>query len=484
MSIPKQALNDTALDVPFANVSLEACLASFEAMLHSEQGHNVFFINAHCLNTTFESADYWQTLHDADLVLPDGSGIAKSCKQQGNSLQANLNGTDLFPVLCQFLAEQQKSVYLLGASEEVNQAVQQWIRSNYPDLTIAGARNGYFTDAQEAEVVAAINDSGADMLLVGLGVPKQELWCQRWKSKLSTKINLAVGGLFDYYSGRIPRAPLWMRQRGIEWVWRLIQEPKRLFKRYVIGNPIFVYRIRQHHKIKHQVKQQFSLLDDKQIANMKRRTQLKVLAWRIDRWLHDAIKRATDIIGSICALSLLLPLLPLLAIVIKLDSPGPIFFGQIRAGVRGRPFRLWKLRTMCIDAEAQRAKLESQNEMQGGVTFKMKNDPRITRVGRVLRKYSLDELPQLWNVLLGDMALVGPRPALHSEIQQYTLAQRNRLDVKPGLTSDWVIAGRNSIPFERQAELDTDYVYHRSFWRDLNLLIKTLPALISGKGAS
>ncbi|WP_051311875.1 sugar transferase [Zooshikella ganghwensis] len=149
----------------------------------------------------------------------------------------------------------------------------------------------------------------------------------------------------------------------------------------------------------------------------------------------------------------------------------------------GAPFLLWKFRSMYQDAEKMRAHLESSNEMQEGVTFKVKNDPRVTKVGKLIRKLSLDEIPQLWNVLKGEMSLVGPRPALYSEIEKYSLIQRQRLDTIPGLTSDWVIAGRSKVCFTRQAELDIDYVHHQSLWRDIKLIFKTIPSLLSGQGA-
>lgn len=139
---------------------------------------------------------------------------------------------------------------------------------------------------------------------------------------------------------------------------------------------------------------------------------------------------------------------------------------------------------MVVNAEALRADLEGLNEMGDGVTFKIKADPRITRVGRFIRKYSIDELPQFFNVLGGSMSIVGPRPGLYSELTKYDLKQRLRLDLKPGLTSEWVVAGRNDLSFSQQAALDVLYRNQRTFWGDLKLMIKTVPALLSGQGAS
>ena len=138
---------------------------------------------------------------------------------------------------------------------------------------------------------------------------------------------------------------------------------------------------------------------------------------------------------------------------------------------------------MYQDAEARKAALMAQNEMQGGVIFKMKDDPRITRIGKFIRRASIDELPQLWNVLNGDMSLVGPRPPVPSEVAEYSLSDRRRLHVKPGITCIWQVSGRSTIPFDQQVELDVDYMHTQSVWTDIKLLLKTLPAVFKGTGA-
>jgi lipopolysaccharide/colanic/teichoic acid biosynthesis glycosyltransferase len=173
----------------------------------------------------------------------------------------------------------------------------------------------------------------------------------------------------------------------------------------------------------------------------------------------------------------------LAAAAVRLESPGPAFFTQRRVGLNGRPFRLWKFRSMYLDAERRRAALAADNEMAGGVLFKMKRDPRITRVGRFIRRFSIDELPQLWNVLRGDMSLVGPRPALPNEVAEYALAHRGRLLARPGITCTWQVSGRSSIPFEGQVAMDLEYIHRSSLWTDIRLLIKTVPAVLGGNGA-
>jgi exopolysaccharide biosynthesis polyprenyl glycosylphosphotransferase len=196
-----------------------------------------------------------------------------------------------------------------------------------------------------------------------------------------------------------------------------------------------------------------------------------------------ALKRLIDITGAIFLLIVLSPIFTLIALLIRLDSPGSVLFKQTRIGKWAIPFQMYKFRSMYIDAEARKAALAKNNEMDGGVIFKMKHDPRITRVGRYIRRASIDELPQLWNVLKGDMSLVGPRPPVPSEVSQYTLSDRRRLEAKPGITCVWQVSGRSDIPFEQQVELDFAYIESQSLWMDIKLLLKTIPAVLLGRGA-
>ena len=195
------------------------------------------------------------------------------------------------------------------------------------------------------------------------------------------------------------------------------------------------------------------------------------------------VKRIFDIIIAAILLVLLIPVFVGVAIAIRLEDPGPILFKQTRVGRWGELFTMWKFRSMFTDAEERKKELMEQNEMEGGVLFKMKDDPRITKVGRIIRKTSIDELPQLWNVLKGDMSLVGPRPPVPAEVDQYSLSDRRRLEVIPGITCIWQISGRSDIPFDQQVELDAQYIESQSFWTDIKILLKTVPALLFGAGA-
>ncbi len=205
--------------------------------------------------------------------------------------------------------------------------------------------------------------------------------------------------------------------------------------------------------------------------------------WNITVKMSYTVKRWFDVVLALLGLFCLIPLFIIIAVAIKLSSPGPIIFSQIRVGRYGRYFCFYKFRTMYVDAERRRKELLAQNQSTDGVIFKMKKDPRITSIGRILRKLSLDELPQLLNVLLGDMSLVGPRPPLPHEVALYTLEERKRLNVIPGLTCLWQISGRSDVPFKQQVKLDHEYIISRSLWRDLWILLRTIPVIISGRGA-
>ncbi len=196
-----------------------------------------------------------------------------------------------------------------------------------------------------------------------------------------------------------------------------------------------------------------------------------------------AVKRLTDIAVSLTMILALLPFFPILALLIKLDSPGPVFFLQERVGMNQRRFNMIKFRSMVVDAEAQRGDLEALNEADGPV-FKIRNDPRITRVGQFLRKYSIDELPQIINVLKGEMSLVGPRPPIASEVAKYTWHQRRRLSVTPGMTGLWQVSGRSDLDFNQWVNLDLQYIDNWSIAQDFRILFRTFGVVVGGRGAA
>ena len=199
--------------------------------------------------------------------------------------------------------------------------------------------------------------------------------------------------------------------------------------------------------------------------------------------LYKISKRALDVFASLLGLILLSPILFIVVVMIKLDSKGPVIFKQKRVGLNGKEFYMYKFRSMVVNAEELKEKLAAQNEMSGPM-FKMKEDPRVTRVGKFIRKTSLDELPQLINVIKGDMSLVGPRPSLPNEVKEFEPWMLKRLDVKPGLTCFWQVSGRNDIDFEDWMKLDIKYVNKKSFFLDIKLILKTVLVLFGDKHAS
>lgn len=205
------------------------------------------------------------------------------------------------------------------------------------------------------------------------------------------------------------------------------------------------------------------------------------MSWRRDG--NDALKRGFDVFCCGLGLLLLSPLFLLVALLIKLEDGGPVLFVQTRVGHNGREFPMYKFRSMVPDAEKRFQELLHRNEHREGITFKIKDDPRVTRIGKWLRKLSLDELPQLYNVLVGDMSLVGPRPPVPREVALYSLEHRRRLAVKPGITCIWQISGRSELDFSQQVRLDVLYIDTQTFGMDLKILLRTVPVVLAGRGA-
>ncbi|WP_413205760.1 WecB/TagA/CpsF family glycosyltransferase [Rhodospirillum sp. A1_3_36] len=350
-------------------------------------------------------------------------------------------------------------------------------------------RRDVFEVEDQDAVIAQINAARSHVLLVAMGVPHQELRVVRNVEHLTVGVAMGVGGQFDFHSGRSPRASTWLRRLGCEWMFHLRQEPLCMWRRYVLGNLAFVLSILKE-RVQAERRAQALRALETALFSEPGSGQAKSLHQSVSAWFHRAskpihriLKRSLDVVGAGCALVMLSPLLLVAAAAIRLESPGPVLFTQSRVGEGGRLFKVFKMRSMYRDAEARKAALMAKNEMAGGVLFKMKNDPRITKVGKVIRKTSIDELPQLWNVLKGDMSLVGPRPALPEEVAQYSAVERRRLDGKPGITCIWQVSGRSSIPFEGQVRMDIAYNESPSLWMDILLLLKTIPAVLFARGA-
>jgi exopolysaccharide biosynthesis WecB/TagA/CpsF family protein len=476
------------LDVELGNFTLTEAIRRLDELVVKRQRH-VAFANPHCFNIAQQDPEYGRILKEADLVLPDGVGIKLAGGLIGAELRENLNGTDLFPKLCDHARHRGQTIFLVGAAPGVAEAVKERMTARYPGLSIVGARDGYFDPGSDDELatIAEINATRPDYLLVARGVPEQEKWIDTHRESMDFGVAMGVGGLFDFYSGRITRAPLWVREIGLEWLWRFGQEPRRMFHRYFVGNPRFLLNVWRWHRSLSQTRLTDHFAD---LDRSSRRFaigagfQLRRGLW----WLATdgalALKRATDVLAAGIGLVLLSPLLGATAAAIKLeDSAGPVFYTQQRVGQRGQPFPMYKFRSMITGADKMKVELAEQNESAAGVTFKMKDDPRITRTGKIIRKYSIDELPQLWNVFTGDMSVVGPRPPIPNEVAQYQVGDRYRLEVVPGLTCIWQVSGRSDIPFDQQVVLDRNYIRSQSLWQDVKLIARTFPVVLTGSGA-
>jgi N-acetylglucosaminyldiphosphoundecaprenol N-acetyl-beta-D-mannosaminyltransferase len=231
------------LGVEFDNITMKDALNLVkDAVIHKNRRF-ICFVNPDCLNKIFTDKAYFDILRDADNVFPDGIGINIGCKIIKNPMRENINGTDMLPYLCELCSQNGWGIYFLGAKPGVAEKMCTKLKEKYPELRICGCMDGYFDRARNDEVAASINNSGADILLAAFGVPMQEKWLYGNRDKLTVPVMMGVGGLFDFYSGNIKRAPVWLREIGGEWIYRLIQEPKRMWKRYIIGNPVFLFRV-------------------------------------------------------------------------------------------------------------------------------------------------------------------------------------------------------------------------------------------------
>ena len=231
------------LGIRIHNLTMSETIDHLLARMDGAECGQVCFVNADCANISFRDAEYRDVLNGAALTLADGIGLKLAGKLLGREIKQNVNGTDLFPRLCGALEGTSHGIYLLGAKPGVAEAVRGWIEQHHPGTRVAGVRNGYFTPEEEPAVIQAIADSGASLLLVAFGAPKQDKWIARHLPATGVRVAMGVGGLFDFYSGNIPRAPQWLREIGGEWLYRFWQEPRRMWKRYFVGNVVFLYRV-------------------------------------------------------------------------------------------------------------------------------------------------------------------------------------------------------------------------------------------------
>lgn len=720
--------------LPIQDSTLDNTAKTIVDAAEANRDMRVAFINAHCVNQSIKDHRYRTALNRFEALFADGIGMRIAAGSSGLKLADNVNGTDLFPLLCEEAAERGVSIYLLGAKEGRAAEAARRMAAAYPGLKFAGTHHGFFRgDDEEEQIIQDINSSGADILIVALGVPLQEIWIDKYRDRLKPRVVLGVGALLDFYSGSMTRAPLALRKVGLEWAWRLAIEPSRLWKRYVLGNAEFLSRIFRKRTVAAPLRSAgadleiaaigaassapatvlrisrhvysdisrvlmvaaatvsswialtgymgdsttawslmpafaaiFFVLSKRVFPDCARRFVLRdidklaactgagvigsgllvaasgqyqqftfaaLLLWfgaaflaalvalsatmlfargrfmmprlrsrlaifgagplsakvieelqfgsveadfvglfedrRADRvpfggcepsgnfenlleaarngevddvvialpqfasrrmrdcaarlaaypvnvhvcthvatdypsrhisgpkssmlgdvgllqlrvrpiadW-HAIMKRAEDVVIGSVLLAISLPLLGLIAIAIKLDSPGPILFRQDRTGLNNRRFQVLKFRTMRVMENSET------------ITQAKENDSRVTRVGRYLRKSSLDELPQLWNVVKGEMSLVGPRPhAVAHDIYFASILGRyqNRHQVKPGLTGLAQVSGfRGETPQTRlmlkRLQYDLWYIENWSLLLDLKIILQTPFACLTDKRA-
>lgn len=433
----------TVLGLPLVDADYNHVI---ETLLETPRAR-VHFLNAHCANVARRDAEYRATLESADFLLPDGIGIDLAARMAGKGFVDNLNGTDFTPALLRAAAARGLSVFLFGGAPGTAKAAAQALSRRIPGLMIAGTRDGFAGARDDAAAIDAINGSGADIVLVAMGVPRQDNWIARHSHRLGARLALGVGALFDFLAGHVRRAPAVVRKARLEWTWRLAMEPRRLAGRYIVGNLTFL-----------------------------------AAAIRSTAATTDLGKRSMDVAIAGAALVLLMPLFAIVAGLIKLDSRGPVLFRQDRVGRHGKRFPMLKFRSMHVDAEARLSELLQLSDREGAC-FKSRNDPRITRLGRFMRRYSIDELPQLVNVLIGHMSIVGPRPALPQEVAAFPARAERRLAVRPGVTGLWQVSGRADIGLEKMLDMDIAYAGARSLLLDVTIIAMTFRAVLSGRGA-
>lgn len=230
--------------VDIVNITMDAAISLISKLSVSKGKSKIFFVNTDCLNQAASNPQYFSALRQGDYVFGDGTGVRWASKWQKTPIVDNVNGTDMLPLLCTLCQNKDLKLFLLGGAAGVAETMKAELQKVYPRLNVVGTKDGFFNHETESlDVVREINEKSPHILLVAFGAPRQELWIDRYFSDLEVPVIIGVGGLFDFFSGRIPRAPLWVRKIGMEWIFRLIQEPRRLARRYLIGNLVFLWRM-------------------------------------------------------------------------------------------------------------------------------------------------------------------------------------------------------------------------------------------------
>lgn len=700
-STTKSEIRSRLLGIDIDSLTSGEFLQRIDDFISSGKPHQISYLNADCLNKCWSDRSYREAIAESDLVYADGMGVVWASRLFGHPLPERLNANDLLPEFCRRAEELGHRIFLLGGENGVAEKAADDLKSKYPRLQIVGRRTGFFADEEADGVIQEIRDARPDILIVGMGAPKQELWIRQYLHILGVPVVWGVGGLLDYSAKGLRRAPVWMRKSGLEWIWRLCLEPKRLWRRYLLGNILFTFRVgflifadalsaalawifafglraylipelgflpdaltkplnpflnyfialptiivtwivicasldlyrRQSMRTSFEeltaiVKMSFLflitsmavafLLKDLSLgravlilsailsfffmvitrliwSNVERSMfeegigRIRTLIVGADRFVQKAIERLqsdpskkyeilgilsntrapgekfygysvlgkvddlaewaktlaadeiffadpklqkrhllnlvascgelsqirqynilTNLFGVItdhaffdadddipfkvlkqgglspfeqslkrvldigiasAMLLCVLPFFPIICLMIRFSSAGPAIFCHKRIGLNGQPFIMYKFRTMYKEVnEYEEAPIRV-------------DDPRILPIGRWLRRTSLDELPQLWNVIKGEMSMVGPRPEMPFIVDSYEPWQRRRLTVLPGITGLWQISGRKDRPLHSNLEYDFYYIQNQTLLFDVIILLKTVPVVLFGKGA-
>ena len=432
-------------------------------------------------------------VNGADLVTPGGMPIVWSLRRLGFPGQPRVYGPELTLRACEAATHSGIPVGFYGGTEKAVTLLASRMQEKYSGLKVVYICSPPFralTAAEKETTIMDIRRSGCRILFVGLGCPKQERWMAAHRGVLPV-IMLGVGAAFDFLSGQKPQAYPWMQRLGLEWAFRLATEPRRLWFRYFYQNPRFVALIAwQLFRAAWLAPPQSARTGP---ANLTGATQSDTAAGAIRLELLESslsqkrvqlcLKRVFDQCGAAVALLTLAPALLLIAVLVRSSSRGPVLFRQARVGYRGKEFVMYKFRSMRVEGDPALAALQHVAAQQG-VLVKVEHDPRVTGVGRVLRATSLDELPQLFNILKGQMSFVGPRPLIAFMLQPCPEFARARSLVRPGITGLWQVRERhnNTSAFSMKAH-DLEYVQQFSLRLDMAILFKTARVVVSRQGA-
>lgn len=386
-------------------------------------------------------------LERARINFCDGVGTMLCCAIQSQQRPVRVKGPDLTDSALRAW-KNQEMVFLVWDKRgfEELKAKYQLTKSHYVLCSNQTISNE--TIVEDANLIKKITLSPM-AIWICLGSPKQEYWAMGAKKHFPNSRLLPIGAAFDFCSEKKKRCPVLLQEWGLEWAYRFWQEPHRLLGRTLLTNTKMVF---------------YSIIY---------KEEPNVPVW----------KRLMDLALASLGLLVTLPILLICSFLIWWEDGFCPIYSQVRIGKDGKPFVFYKLRSMVPSAENYQEPLKDLNEYKDGIPFKVSNDPRITRVGKFLRRWSLDELPQLWNVLIGDMSLVGPRPPLPKEASFYSEYQLKRLGVTPGITGIWQISAREKRCFDQQVKYDLEYISTQSPKKDIEIITKTIPRVISGDGA-